>query len=534
MAVTNAAQAAETMSEKKQTKSSKKRGARAKAHAARGAIILADAVKAGYKPNPKLRFSGKGDYRSRTRMAGKGDFVGDVANAGGSLVSDGINWLGSKAKRWLGSLFGAGDYKSHADVPTANSLWNGSAAPEIVSTNGRSFIVRHREFVTELASSTSFTLRDIALNPGLPSSFPWLNAIANGFARWRFNGAIVEFVSSVSPQGANSSGEVCMCTLYDTSAPAPSTIVEMSNAAYAMLGRPMDNMLMAIECAPDMNPMKLLNVRNGSLPSSVDQQLFDWGRLYLATNGQATAGTVIGRVYISYEVQFDYPVDTDRSYGSALTDHVQITGPTNAAYFGSTSGSRVTVPGSNILGTMTNNTYTFPSWVDAGVFRITYSVSGTTAAVVADPTFTLSGCSLVQIFSTQAGFDLATTRAVTGVSNTLYNVDMYVKVTSPAPSFTFSAGTVPTGTTFADLFISVWSGDVLTLSRSKRRFHDHWKAQDEEKQTLSQMIRAALKERYIRDEDEKEEYYLPPPPSLIRSRAPGPEDDTSSVRSFRR
>lgn len=76
-------------------------------------------------------------------------------------------------------------------------------------------VIRHREFVGNCLSSNGWSIvKEFALNPGIPLSFPWLSIQAQGWERYRFRRLAYHFITRV---GSNTAGSVGMVPEYDAS-----------------------------------------------------------------------------------------------------------------------------------------------------------------------------------------------------------------------------------------------------------------------------------------------------------------------------
>lgn len=239
-------------------------------------------------------------------LRGKGDYFSDVGS-----------WLGGKAGHLVGSLFGHGDYGPgnsggihSGDKPAVNSMVQGTQVPEVSSSKGGSVSetirIRHREFVGVVQSSADFASTSFKFQPGLLSTFPWLALIASRYTEWQPLGAVLSYVPRVSPLSTEASGAVTLVAQYNVNLPDYTSDADAQNAMYAATGRPMDGLMMGIECDPGQRVTKTLKIRNGSVGSD-PLTLYDLANLQVCVSGCSSAGTDIGQVYISYEIEFLKP-----------------------------------------------------------------------------------------------------------------------------------------------------------------------------------------------------------------------------------
>jgi hypothetical protein len=445
--------------------------------------------------------SGQGDYQVRpdrrlrvaTKFGGRGDFLGDLWDGAKNVASKivkGAGWISDNAG-WLGPLIGGGDYKV-GKQPRHNSLFRGSMVPSISNTSIPT-IIHHREYLGEITSysglgGSDFQIKSFNVNPALPASAPWLNGIAGKYGQYILMGGAYEFVSEQTAISTDSVGTVVISPRYDVTLPAPTTTAEILNTEGKVDGRPVDNLLMGIECDPSVRPVEVLQCRTGALPANAALQMFDHSIVDITNWGQADSTKTIGHVYAIYEIALINPVDLDANDGEVLTDHGQLTSVTSANNLGTTAALAAT---STLVGTITAGStqkYTFPSFVNSGEFLVCLFYTGSAATNTAF-TFTGTNCSKQTYWSTTSGFDLGSVAQVpqAGVSVQNQSVMYIVNVTNAPASFTITGGTFA-GTTYGDLLITPWSSNVVTLNSSRRRWRQHWKALDEEERVRSEQM----------------------------------------------
>lgn len=275
-------------------------------------------------------------------IRGKGDFFSDIWKKGKTLLGQGlhkgIDFLSDRAKNLVGHLVGSGDYHMSGESIKSNSLYSGAAmVPTFQNSAQHGNIVCHRESLGLINSQTQFTRTSYTLNPGL-AVFPWLSRIAPAWQRYKVHGAIIEWIPRVPEISTNAGGSVVLSTRYDLTTAAPSSIIEAEVGFGAITARPMDKMAMPIECKNSMNPTNVLNVRFGSnLPAGANAQFFDHCIIDVCVTGQASAGALIGEVFITYDIEFMMPTAETISNAS-VTSAVLYNSITTANPYGVTSG----------------------------------------------------------------------------------------------------------------------------------------------------------------------------------------------------
>lgn len=310
-----------------------------------------------------------------------------IARAAGSYVTRGIGAL----------ITGFGAYKIKS-----NSLMFDASSPPTVqnSPNEGGVIIRHREFIGNVTAATNFTLTTYILNPGLPTLFPWLSAIASSFDTYEVRGAIAYFRSTssdavLSTNATSSLGKVLMAFNHDVlDADFPNDFY-MENYQGACVSKPSCDFICPIECARNLNVLQKLYVRKLAVPTNSDARMYDFGKLNVAVVGsQSTVGN-LGELWFSYEIRLCNAKIPDVLGNTILTDHwypLLITGPNP---FGASiiKASNSTLNG-NVASTVL---YNFPAIAQNLSFFVFYAINGTAAALTV-PTFTFGGCTALNIF----------------------------------------------------------------------------------------------------------------------------------------
>lgn len=298
------------------------------------------------KPN-KVNYSEIANKVSRMALA---KINPSIKNAAGNNTT--LGNLGMLAGNGISKIFGLGAYKMKT-----NSLYDtqtGSQVPFMHSTD-ESVRFRHREYIGDIVSTTGFTSNIFSINPGLEKTFPYLSSIASNFQEYKFKGLIFEYKSTSSTvvTGANTAmGTVSMVAQYRSDAPDITSKLQLLNEMWSADARPSDTFILPVECDPAENPMHMQYVRTGTLPANQDIKMYDLAKVAVATQGQQTAGTVIGELWISYEVELYKPIMANP--GNSLFDNTakySRLGCTSALPLGTTSISIIDTFGLSFTGT---------------------------------------------------------------------------------------------------------------------------------------------------------------------------------------
>nr|WRQ65379.1 structural protein [Tolivirales sp.] len=337
--------------------------------------------------------------------------------------------LGASISKWLGS----GAY-----TVTSNSLTRRSPDGTIPSmhNNSQTIVVRHKEFIGDVLSSTGFTIqRVLDINPGNSSLFPWLATLAQQYEEYRIRGMVYHYVptSGMAISGTNAAvGNVMIQTSYRASTIAPADKSEMLNEYWATDARASEDFCHPIECSPKENPFNVHYVRTGAVPTTDSILMYDYGRTFVATSGNPANGNILGELWVSYEVELKKPVVSKTLNVQSFT--AQATAGINAGNpFGSSwlsTKSTMWLP----ITTTSAGVVTFPPG-SYGAWQLTYWTSNGATNDLGIPTTT--GCDVIQCF----GPNFSKQTKNSAVSDAIATIT--ISITGPgAATVTFSAVTL--------------------------------------------------------------------------------------------
>jgi hypothetical protein len=482
MAKTKKVLSAEAKAARKAAKKARRAAAKA-AGAAKAATSQAITGHGVYKlPKNRQRMNALKSGNTK----GHGGYAEDIGNFAGKAIGKGIDWVSDKALGWISTLFGGnGDYAAN-EAPERNSLLGGSI-PRI-SNGGKggpgSLIYSHQEMIANVQSSSGFQISSYQINPGLPQSFPWLNGMGGMFQRWRLRGMIVIFKSLVNAYGgADVNGPVLLSTRYDTNTPAPVSIEEAANSEFAVMGNPMKDIWMAIECDPKSVMFNNLKIRETGVPAGDTQQAYDHCIVDVMNSGQADASITIGQIWVSYEVELDLPIDVNLTNGAVTCDHFQLSTVSTTNPLGSTRTATTT---STLGGSCSGTTYTFPSWVTAGEWFLVLTHAASTT-IAANPTANVGvNCTRLTVFSSGSGPDLWNNQGAWNTAGNSAITLLLISVTAPAPTVVFSLASG--SALYGDLFVMPFNGNMVTMKRAARRFGAFYQAEADRRQREEKMM----------------------------------------------
>lgn len=430
----------------------------------------ASAAKAGHGSKSPAYYKAKAKPYKKRRAPAKRQPPGAISAIGGALGGVAGEAFGGPAGMALGTLLGGkagelienitgfGDYRLHSNT----IMKGGMSPPQVVNSMKRGgYIVRHREYICDVSPSVAFTMQTFALNPGLQSSFPWLSQMANSFEEYKWRGLLFEFksMSSDAVFSASSSsalGTVVMATQYNSLAPPFSDKRTMENYEFANSSKPSVSFIHPVECEPGVTPITPQYIRGGNTFQG-DQRLYDLGEFCLATVGFQSADTgVIGELWATYEIEF-----FKNKYNPVnLSDHFTLNGPLFGAPFGTGNYSSNITNGSNLGGTLTATTYSFPSNLSSGVFMFEYNMSGSTNAVLQLPTVTISS-TLTNLLWFRGDTVSNGGAPQNGTTTNSFTMIFIYRVTGQNAWVQFSTGgTFPTSTPVGDLWVTQLSNTI--------------------------------------------------------------------------
>jgi len=266
-----------------------------------------------------------------TRNLPKGTFANTGAAIGSVLGPKGAiaGRLGGMA---LSAITGRGDYEvtSNTLARTGGPV-QGEAVPKFVDSSAHSVRVTHREFFGNLVTPptpTAFNNRTYVINPGNLDLFPWLGSIARNYTQYKIHGMVVVYKNTFSDySAAGSMGSVVIATNYNVNDKQWPSKVSMENSEFAVSGKPSLHLMHPIECAGPMGAREEpYYVRDASARGATavdDPRFYDHGLLQVATEGLSCAsGTVLGEMWVSYDVEFFRPAISSGLLGLTETTFI--------------------------------------------------------------------------------------------------------------------------------------------------------------------------------------------------------------------
>lgn len=375
-------------------------------------------------------------------------------------------YLGSEGADLLHRAFktvtGYGDYK----VKSNSIIYpKGDDIPLFQRSGARTTRVRHREFITDVVSSSTagaFQISTYPVNPGLSQTFPWLSQIAQQYEEYKIKGLLFEF-KTTSSDALNSTntalGTVVMASQYNVLNPQFTSKIQMENYEFGSSTKPSNSLLHPLECAPHETPAPELFTRTAAtVVSGSDLRLYDHANFSIATVGLQGSSVNIGELWVTYDIELLKPkVGPNELSDAASSAHFQMD---PAGYSVALDMFRYLDPQFRYKSPDSTLPVSFPAqnvfqMPDAfvGNLFVTAYITGNTAASLATTSATCSGnASQLKIFSRQSTASYSIGNG--GVSSTVL-IMSYAFSFNGGGKVTFGNGNVgPTGLQSIDWYFT--------------------------------------------------------------------------------
>jgi Viral coat protein (S domain) len=321
-------------------------------------------------------------FKGHGRYTFGGGFNADAGlNASGSIMGQKYDLKAHGAGNFFGSnMSGHGMYNSalHGDSNQLIDKMGSSVAMQIIDSEN-TLCISNREFISDVSPPSSsgsfYTALSGAINPGLPSLFPWLSQIALYYEEYEFEQLIFEFKSMVTEGNQNAQGNIIMATQYNALNALFSSKQQMENYDYANSANVTQNAFHGVECNPQLNAAAALYVRSGTVPTGQDAKTYDLGIFQFAvSNGFQASSINLEEVWVSYKIKLRKTklILPGNDLSPVIWDAVYSFNSTSLGILFSGALTRIT--NTNTQGDMTansNNLLTFPSFIVGGTYKVT-------------------------------------------------------------------------------------------------------------------------------------------------------------------
>lgn len=192
-------------------------------------------------------------------------------------------------------------------APVAQSIRVRTGRPTITSLRNGDCRVVHREYIAEVTSSltaSAFKSVQYTCNAGQATTFPWLSKIAQNFESYTFNKLRFDYETEAS---SSTGGTVVLALDYDAIDSAPSTKQQALAYRGSVRSAPWTP-CQHISLSEDLRKLPNYYVRPGPQPANSDLKTYDVGNLFVVTQGITATGSVLGELYVEYDVHLKTPV----------------------------------------------------------------------------------------------------------------------------------------------------------------------------------------------------------------------------------
>jgi hypothetical protein len=417
---------------------------------------------------PRLKGSGMYDFtdiKEALKPVVRQALMSGGAVLGGMVHPTG-NVFGAELGGRLSKIIGSGDYETSTSV---NSLIRppGGAASASFGSDPSLIRIRRREFLMDIRAppvAGDFVNYPFSINAGLRETFPFLSQVAANFEEYCFDGLVFEFISSSSPYISGSAiGTVIAAMSYNAASPDFTNKYTMENSAFAVSTRIDKNLMYGVECAKGSNPQNCYYTRQGA--SGLPLPTTDLGKfqLALAPSTSIVANTVLGELWVTYDVVLKRPVLSPSRSG--VYHLIRGSGVTNAAPLGA-SGSTLVQTNTGAVNMIITSTTTiaFSDAVAGDVFMLTWYVQGSanSPGVPTVASLTITGGNPTNALNQDTAAFLDPTYSAT-TQKVLTVTCFTATASSGVLTFPGTNTNFPTGTVYTEVFITLL-GNSLSAS----------------------------------------------------------------------
>lgn len=378
--------------------------------------------------------------------------ISDVAN---SIIPG----VGPVAKG-VADILGWGAYRARR-----GGALQASPVPMMSSNVDEGVRIVHHEFLGDISSSTTFTNTVFQINPGVAATFPWLSQIAHNFQKYEMRRLVFYFksTSAVALNSLNTAlGTLIGATQYNNYESEPISKVGILNIAGACDGKPAEDNVFAVECAPEMRMYKNMLVR--AYTPSDDIQKYDLGKFNLAAVG-SQASAVIGELHVVYDVILKQAIPASAYVGASSAAYTTDTGVDATHPMGTVAMTMV----HDYIGLgfdIASNSFVLPAGT-GGSFVLSLLWYGSTPGVLTYPTVSLSNVAGLNII---AGTSTMTSPSAASTSTKAqYQYAFRVLDTAlPVSCVIGIGGTLATDNTTFSLLLTSVNPSVVTLATPSR------------------------------------------------------------------
>jgi hypothetical protein len=175
--------------------------------------------------------------------------------------------------------------------------------PAISRVTSNGVVYKHREYLTQISTSTSFdTAGRFLVNPGNVNMFPWLSNIAVAFEKFRIINLNFEYQHQCP---FTIPGFVGGYFEYDALDATQVNLSDLMNNMAAESGAPYDDF--KVKYRKQEESLKSYYIASGSTLTTQDMLTYYPAEFRLYTQDGPTTSTVTGMLYVNYEIELMIP-----------------------------------------------------------------------------------------------------------------------------------------------------------------------------------------------------------------------------------
>jgi hypothetical protein len=248
-----------------------------------------------------------------------------------------------------------------------------------------------------------------------------------------------------------------LTTSYRSNDAPPASKIELLNEYCSTEAVPSETFVHPVECDPKENPFNVQYVRSGDVPTGDSRLLYDLGITYLCTSGQQANDTVLGDLYVTYEIELKKPIVASNVTNTILSGSANYVGGVvpGSWFAGTTSIDRV----GNYKWERTGNTLTFPRG-SVGFFAVDVRISPNTTFTAGDLSSAPVLTNAIPAFITPGiSYDRSVVAGATSCNSLYYRfaflcVDPMAIVTATLPSGSWTGTAASTAVSVTQFLIS--------------------------------------------------------------------------------
>jgi len=321
-------------------------------------------------------------------------------------------------------------------------------------------------------SSVAYNATMYRVNPGDPTTFPWLRNVAVNYQQYELKGMLVEFKSTSATAVASTNtalGVVIIGANYNPDEPVFSNKRAIESSMYVSSAAPSQSFVMPIECAASSEVARLKYVRFGTnIPTTASRALYDHCNFTVATQG-AQAASVVGELWVTYDVELSKPLLPDPLGEGALQAHIRgnstttpSTAPSTGNCFGANPSSVMKATYNTINITVQGNS---AYWDSIGTYLVVYTARAGTSYTAGAPLIPWGGTSgttpATYDFFGYGSFGGPYSSANAGSGTQTYINVIVVNCTLPGQGVAVAAGPTVVGTADFDMVVIQISSNLI-------------------------------------------------------------------------